>query len=90
LLTLSAWADISKKATYRIKRQFQKMDKEAQKEAQLKKARGRLSKQHDALFGTSHVGGRKHSRRSLGCHSTRTGQCEQKETKASRATTTTR
>jgi hypothetical protein len=31
------WADISKKATYRIKRQFQKMDKEAQKQAQLKK-----------------------------------------------------
>jgi hypothetical protein len=36
-LMTPTWADISKKATYRIKRQFQQLDKAAQKQASLKK-----------------------------------------------------
>jgi hypothetical protein len=35
-LMTPTWADISNKATYRIKRQFQKLDKEAQKKVALK------------------------------------------------------
>ena len=35
-LMTPTWADISKKATYRIKRQFQKMDKEALRKKQLR------------------------------------------------------
>ena len=36
-LMTPTWADISQKATYRIKRQFQQLDKAAQKKASLKK-----------------------------------------------------
>ena len=36
-LMTPTWADISKKATYRIKRQFQKMNKEEQKKIMMKK-----------------------------------------------------
>jgi hypothetical protein len=38
-LMTPAWADISKKATHRIKRQFQQMDRQAQKEALKKQER---------------------------------------------------
>lgn len=45
-LMTPTWADVSKKATYRIKRQFQQLDKEAQKAALLKQ-------EQDAVYKNS-------------------------------------
>lgn len=46
----ATWADISKKATYRIKRQFQKLDQKAQKEAQLKKEKEEVYKKSMTMY----------------------------------------
>jgi len=49
-LMTPAWADISKKATHRIKRQFQQMDRQAQKEALKKQEREQVNQNSMAHY----------------------------------------
>jgi hypothetical protein len=46
----ATWADISKKQTYRIKRQFRKLDKQAQKEAELKKEKDEVYQKSMTMY----------------------------------------